>query len=119
RSSAGSQSAWLSRSLDRQPSPDDVMSERDQFVGQPRNDALGVSIKLGRNGLSQRSYLRDLHATILSGNPTALYTLHCEGLACCAGQRTATAPARPSHEPRQLSSARLTLVEARSVRCRF
>jgi len=73
---------------------DDVMSERDQFVGQPRNDALGASIKLGRNGLSQRSYLRDLHATILSGNPTGLCTLHCEGLAFCAGQRTATAPAR-------------------------
>src|SRR6266566_8832825 len=41
---------------------DDLMSERDQFVGQPRNNALGASIKLRRNGLSQRGYLRDLHA---------------------------------------------------------
>src|SRR5215468_7979728 len=39
-----------------------VMSERNQFVGQPRNNALGASIKLRRNGLSQRGYLRDLHA---------------------------------------------------------
>jgi hypothetical protein len=38
------------------------MSERNQFVGQPRNNALGASIKLRRNGLSQRGYLRDLHA---------------------------------------------------------
>src|SRR5215813_3434009 len=29
---------------------------------QPRNNALGASIKLRRNGLSQRGYLRDLHA---------------------------------------------------------
>src|SRR6516162_4780129 len=28
----------------------------------PRNNALGASIKLRRNGLSQRGYLRDLHA---------------------------------------------------------
>src|SRR5215469_3522715 len=41
---------------------DNVMSERNQFVGQPRNNALGASIKLRRNGLSQRGYLRDLHA---------------------------------------------------------
>src|SRR5262249_61232530 len=40
---------------------DDVMSERDQFVRQPRNNTLGASIKLGRNRLRQRSYLRDLH----------------------------------------------------------
>src|SRR6516165_3994189 len=39
-----------------------VMSECNQFVGQPRNNALGASIKLRRNGLSQRGYLRDLHA---------------------------------------------------------
>src|SRR5215467_13470941 len=51
---------------------DNVMSERNQFVGQPRNNALGASIKLGRNGLSQRGYLRDLHAIILSGNSTGL-----------------------------------------------
>src|SRR5262245_66658754 len=41
---------------------DNVMPERNQFVGQPRNNALGASIKLRRNGLSQRGYLRDLHA---------------------------------------------------------
>src|SRR5262245_8539834 len=41
---------------------DNVMSERNQLVGQPRNNALGASIKLRRNGLSQRGYLRDLHA---------------------------------------------------------
>jgi hypothetical protein len=41
---------------------DNVMSERNQFVGQPRNNALGASIKLRRNGLSQRGYLRDPHA---------------------------------------------------------
>src|SRR5215471_11468325 len=41
---------------------DNVMSERNQFVGQPRNNALGASIKLRRNGLSQRGYLCDLHA---------------------------------------------------------
>src|SRR5215470_14459903 len=39
-----------------------VMSECNQFVGQPRNNALGASIKLRRDGLSQRGYLRDLHA---------------------------------------------------------
>src|SRR5215469_4666719 len=48
------------------------MSERDQFVAQPRNNALRASIKLGRNGLSQRGYLRDLHAIILSGNSIGL-----------------------------------------------
>ena len=31
---------------------DNVMSERNQFVGQPRNNALGASIKLRRNGLN-------------------------------------------------------------------
>jgi hypothetical protein len=41
---------------------DNFMSERNQFVGQPRNNALGASIKLRRNGLSQRGYLRNLHA---------------------------------------------------------
>src|SRR5499433_4291206 len=49
-----------------------VMSECNQFVGQPRNNALGASIKLRRDGLSQRGYLRDLHPVILSGDPTGL-----------------------------------------------
>src|SRR5262252_4969071 len=59
------------------------MSERDQFVAQPRNNALRASIKLGRNGLSQRGYLRDLHAIILSGNSTGLASY--KALASCAG----------------------------------
>ena len=37
----------------------DVMSKPDQFVGQPRNNTLGASVELRRNGLSQRGYLRD------------------------------------------------------------
>src|SRR5262249_52349357 len=62
---------------------DNVM-ERNQFVGQPRNNALGASIKLRRNGLSQRGYLRDLHAIILSGNSTGLAELPLQSLASCA-----------------------------------
>src|SRR5262249_27415125 len=44
---------------------DNLMSEPDQFVGQPRNNALRASIKLGRNGLGQRGYLCNLHPIIL------------------------------------------------------
>src|SRR5215472_13618934 len=41
---------------------DNVMPERNQFVGQPRNNALGSCMEPQRNGLSKKSYLRDLHA---------------------------------------------------------
>src|SRR6266567_261587 len=39
---------------------DHFMPECDQLVRQPRNDTLGASVELGRNRLSQRSYLRDM-----------------------------------------------------------
>ena len=32
----------------------DVMPERDEFLGQPRDDAFGSAIKLRRNSFSQR-----------------------------------------------------------------
>src|SRR5262249_12442807 len=50
------------RFVNRRSRTRQLMSERNQFVGQPRNNALGASIKLRRDGLSQRGYLRDLHA---------------------------------------------------------
>src|SRR5262249_18303201 len=69
---------------------DNVMSERNQFVGQPRNNTLGASIQLGRNGLGQRRYLRDLHPIILAGNPTGLCRLQ-GSLPAQAPNRTAPA----------------------------
>jgi hypothetical protein len=36
-----------------------------QFVDEPRNDALGTSIKLWRDGFGERSDLRDAHCGIL------------------------------------------------------
>src|SRR5262245_62346964 len=51
---------------------DDVMSERDELVGQPRNNTLRAAIELRRNGLGQRGYLRDLHGTILFRNAAGL-----------------------------------------------
>src|SRR6516162_9358840 len=90
------------------------MSERDQFVAQPRNNALRASIKLGRNGLSQRGYLRDLHAIILVGNSIGLAG-YIAKLASCAG----TEPDQPPPRPWQLCSPRLTVAEAGSVRSRF
>src|SRR5262249_1874472 len=73
-----------------------VMSERNQFVGQPRNNALGASIKLGRNGLGQRGYLRDLHPVVLSSSALQVAT---EKGALPAQALNRTAPARPSREP--------------------
>src|SRR5215471_11672326 len=82
---------------------DDVMSKCDQFVAQPRNNTLRASIKLGRNGLSQSGYLRDLHAIILSGNSTRLlYAKH--SLPAPAPNRTSTRAT--TARSRQLCSAR-------------
>src|SRR5215831_12129032 len=68
---------------------DDVMSERDELVGQPRNDTLGAAIELRRNGLGQRGYLRDVHGTILFSNPTGPCTLQLKSLAARAHGATA------------------------------
>src|SRR5262249_27272670 len=95
----------------------DLMSERDQFVGQPRNNTLGASIQPGRNGLGQRGYLCDLHPVILSGSPTVLCRLPLQRLAFRAGTEpdgTRAAIARTY----QLGSARLTVAGRRSVSCR-
>src|SRR5262249_46251563 len=92
-----------------------VMSECNQFVGQPRNNALGASIKLRRNGLSQRGYLRDLHA------PSCLEIRL--GLARCNWQSLASRAepgrtARCGHRANlDLGSARPALPRARSVSC--
>src|SRR5262245_31835356 len=84
-----------------------VMSECNQFVGQPRNNALGASIKLRRDCLSQRGYLRDLHAQ--SCLETRL------GFASRAGpDRTARCGHRANLD---LGSARPALPRARSVSC--
>src|SRR5262249_41212582 len=84
-----------------------VMSECNQFVGQPRNNALGASIKLRRDGLSQRGYLRDLHAQ--SCLETRL------GFASRAEpDRTARCGHRATLD---LGSARPALPRARSVSC--
>ena len=47
------------------------MAERDQFLGQPVNHALGTAVELRRHGLGQRRYLGDVHENgLLSlGNP--------------------------------------------------
>src|SRR5262249_6340150 len=88
------------------------MSKCDQFVAQPRNNTLRASIKLGWNGLSQRGYLRDLHAIILSGNSTRLlYAKH--SLPARAPNRTSTRAT--TARSRQLCSARLTVAKAGSV----
>src|SRR6516165_11106293 len=97
---------------------DDVMSERDQFVAQPRNNTLGASIKLGRNGLGQRGYLRDLHALTLSASRTGRCRLPVQRLASRAGiepDGTRAAIARTY----QLGSAGLIVAGARSVSCRL
>src|SRR6266704_5231147 len=90
---------------------DNVMSERNQFVGQPRNDALGASIKLRRDGLSQRGYLRDLHAQ--SCPETRLGFARCNCKASLPAQSRAGRH-RSSCKP-DLGSARPTLPRARSV----
>src|SRR5262245_3791582 len=94
------------------------MSERDQFVGQPRNNTLCASIQLGRNGLGQRGYLRDLHPIILAGIPTGL---------CCLPLQTRAYRARTEPDGTraaiartyQLGSAGLIVAGARSVSCRL
>src|SRR5215471_8346022 len=96
---------------------DNVMPERNQFVGQPRNNALGASIKLRRNGLSQRGYLRDLHAIILSVNSTGLARDIAKPRFLPAPNRTSTRAT--TARPWQLCSARLTVAEAGSLRSRF
>src|SRR5262249_30875102 len=91
---------------------DNVMPERNQFVGQPRNNALGASIKLRRNGLSQRGYLRDLHAQ--SCLEIRL------GFARCNGKASLRVPSRADCGRRanlDLRSARPALPRARSVSC--
>ena len=40
----------------------DIVSEPNEFFGQPGNDALGATIQLRGNGFGQRRYLRDTHA---------------------------------------------------------
>src|SRR5262245_8581274 len=90
---------------------DDIMSERNQFVGQPRNNALGASIKLRRNGLSQRGYLRDLHAQSCLEIRPGFRALH----AATAKPRFARR-AGPDGTLR-LGSARPLLPRARSVSC--
>ena len=49
----------------------DVVSERDQFLGQPVHHPFGAAIKLGGDSLRQRSNLRDAHRIYLYGMPTA------------------------------------------------
>ena len=39
-----------------------LVTERDQLVGEPVDDALRAAIELRRNGLGQRSDLGDVHA---------------------------------------------------------
>src|SRR5258708_31691508 len=89
------------------------MSERDQFVGQPRNYTLSASIELGRNGLSQRGYLRDLHAQSYLSIRLGLRTLQLQSLAFCADPCwTAPCGYRVDFN---LGSARPSLPRARSV----
>src|SRR5262245_47887244 len=89
------------------------MSERNQFFGQPRNNTLGASIELGRNGLGQRGYLRDLHLIILAGIPTGLCRLPLQRLAFRAGTEPdgtraaiANLPVRQRETDRGLSEKR-------------
>src|SRR5262249_5043639 len=90
------------------------MSERNQFVGQPRNNALGASIKLRRNGLSQRGYLCDLHAQSCLEIQTEPCTLQLQSLAWRGAGRTARCGHRANLD---LGSARPALPRARSVSC--
>ena len=43
-----------------------LMAERDQFLGQPLNDAFGSAIELRRNGFGQRRDLGDVHRATFS-----------------------------------------------------
>src|SRR5215470_7801769 len=86
---------------------DNVMSERNQFVGQPRNNALGASIKLRRNGLSQRGYLCDLHAQ-------SCLEIRLGFASRAEPDRTARCGHRATLD---LGSARPALPRARSVSC--
>ncbi|WP_428675637.1 hypothetical protein [Reyranella sp.] len=45
------------------------MAEVYQFIRQPRNHSLGATIEFRRNGLGQRSYLRDTHTCTSSFKP--------------------------------------------------